>query len=144
MTVSLHGLDLAFLQNEPPIVRERKPRVSRSSKRSHLACPHIKLDRVEYRSHIDGTMITSGAQHVEHLKRHGYVELGTEDPRKIDKEKKKEARAKRKESVKASVRSSIKKYEEGFRNPPVRHADAHVSTHGVTRGEVVKEPTIII
>lgn len=65
--------------------------VEGSAARSDLPSPMIICDRVEYRSTIDGSMITGRKQHRDHLKTHGCVEIGNEAPKehtvrvKIDK-----------------------------------------------------------
>lgn len=49
-----------------------------SRKRSDLAAPTIIKDIGEYRSPIDGQMITSRSAHRDHLKAHDVIELGNE------------------------------------------------------------------
>jgi len=47
-------------------------------KRSDLASPHYVRDIGEYKSPIDGTMITSRSTHRDHLKAHDVIEVGNE------------------------------------------------------------------
>lgn len=50
-----------------------------TSKRSDaVAAPHYVRDIGEYRSPIDGTMITSRSVHRDHLKAHDVIEVGNE------------------------------------------------------------------
>ena len=44
---------------------------------------YIIPDIAPYKSMIDGRMITSRSQHRSHLKAHGCVEVGNEDPTKF-------------------------------------------------------------
>lgn len=48
------------------------------AKRSELAMPMVIRDIGEYRSPIDGQMITSRNQHRDHLRAHDVVEVGNE------------------------------------------------------------------
>ena len=50
-----------------------------ASGRHHYIMPDI----APYKSMIDGRMITSRSQHRLHLKAHGCVEVGNEDPTKF-------------------------------------------------------------
>jgi len=43
--------------------------------------PMIMGDIQEYRSTIDGSLITSRSRHREHLRAHGCIEMGNERPR---------------------------------------------------------------
>lgn len=52
---------------------------------SELPSPGIIGDNVEYRSTIDGRMITGRRQHREHLKENGYIEMGNESPSHVKK-----------------------------------------------------------
>lgn len=52
---------------------------------SELPCPGIIGDNVEYKSTIDGRMITGRRQHREHLRENGYIEMGNESPSHIKK-----------------------------------------------------------
>lgn len=47
-------------------------------KRSDLPTPMIMRDIGEYRSTLDGTMITSRPQHRDHMRKHDVVEVGNE------------------------------------------------------------------
>ena len=49
-----------------------------SDKRSDLASPHYVRDIGEYKSPIDGKMITSRSAHRDHLKTHDVIEVGNE------------------------------------------------------------------
>lgn len=49
-----------------------------SSKRSELSMPMVIRDIGEYRSPIDGAMITSRNQHRDHMRAHDVVEVGNE------------------------------------------------------------------
>jgi hypothetical protein len=51
-------------------------------KESELPRPTVIRDIEPYRSMIDGSMISSRAQHREHLRAHDCVEIGNEDPAK--------------------------------------------------------------
>lgn len=43
---------------------------------------HVISDIDPYLSHVNNEWITSRSQHRKHLKEHGYIEIGNEDPRK--------------------------------------------------------------
>jgi hypothetical protein len=58
-----------------------------SSKRSHLACPMVMRDTTEYRSPIDGTLITSRSQRREDLRRNNCVEVDPPKHRVFRREK---------------------------------------------------------
>lgn len=49
-----------------------------AAKRSELAMPMVIRDIGEYRSPIDGQMITSRNQHRDHIRAHDVVEVGNE------------------------------------------------------------------
>jgi hypothetical protein len=49
-----------------------------SDNRSELAAPMYVRDIGEYKSPIDGTMITSRSAHRDHLKAHDVIEVGNE------------------------------------------------------------------
>lgn len=46
--------------------------------RSELAAPMVMRDIGEYKSIIDGSMITSRSQHREHMRTHDVIEVGNE------------------------------------------------------------------
>jgi len=57
--------------------------------------PDILPDITPYRSMATGEMITSRSRHREHLKRHGLIEVGNENPRtrpQVDERREREAR----------------------------------------------------
>lgn len=80
-----------------------------------LAVPFLALDRVEYRSQIDGEMITSRSAHREHLKRHGKEEVGNERAAldAMNAEVKAKRRAERKKQVVEAVVESWERCEQG-------------------------------
>ena len=45
-----------------------------------LTAPHVIGDLKEYLSPIDGSIINSRSDHRDHMKRHGVVEMGNENP----------------------------------------------------------------
>lgn len=47
-------------------------------KRSELPMPMVVRDIGEYRSVLDGTMITTRSQHRDHMRRHDVIEVGNE------------------------------------------------------------------
>lgn len=49
-----------------------------SAKRSDLAMPMVIRDIGEYRSPLDGTMVTTRSQHRDHMRRHDVIEVGNE------------------------------------------------------------------
>jgi hypothetical protein len=58
-----------------------------SSKRSHLACPMVMRDTTEYRSPIDGALITSRSQRREDLRRNNCIEVDPPKHRVFRREK---------------------------------------------------------
>lgn len=142
--VSMHGLDLSFMHTSPPVEPPAKPSRKAWGARSDLACPRIISDNLEFKSMVDGTPITSRSQYREHLKRHGYIELGNDIPKPESKEAK--ARKQRK-SIQADLRQAIQMHEQGYRNRPLETADklgiAAPPAGKVSRSNG-KEPAIIL
>ena len=86
--------------------------VSKSASRSDLPCPMIIPDRVEYRSTIDGSMITGRKQHRDHLKAHGCIEIGNEAP------KEKSVRVKiDKDEIARDIKTAIEQVKAGYVPP---------------------------
>lgn len=71
---SMSGLDLSFMQDwEPPKPKKKK---REPNKRSRIACPHLMGDIQEFRSPIDGAVISSRSQLRTHEQRHGVKQNG--------------------------------------------------------------------
>jgi hypothetical protein len=149
--ISLSGLDLSFLHDSPPVAptaAERARKARRNTPhpaRSDLPCPYIAPDRVEYKSTITGEQITSRRQHREHLKRHGYVERGSDEPKIASKEVKHQRRRKQ---LTSDLRDAYQMHLQGFRAPKAASAEdagfASVDLQGVTRADAPEaKPKII-
>lgn len=52
-----------------------------------VSAPRVMSDITEYKSLMDGKMITSRSHHREHMKAHDVVELGDAPPRSMEPEK---------------------------------------------------------
>lgn len=153
--VSFHGLDLTFLRAEQNTASEGNPpkspgavklRPSRPPARSELPCPYIATDRVEYRSMIDGSMITGRRQHREHLKRHGCTEVGNEKPT-VGRGAKDRAE-KRRRDIRKDVETAMRMVNQGYKPKPLERASGRVRTDGaIARGDVFKSsdaPKLIV
>lgn len=140
--ISLSGLDLSFLHNSPPVAptaAERARKARRNTPhpaRSDLPCPFISPDRVEYKSTITGEPITSRRQHREHLKRHGYVEIGSDQPKLISKEIKQRARRKQ---LTSDLRTAYQMHQQGVRGPKAMSAEdagfKNINVQGISRAD---------
>lgn len=126
--ISLAGLDLSFLKNDPPPAGHNQPpkiEEPHPGRSDVFAVPHVIGAMREYQSMIDGSMITDRAQHREHLKKHGCVEVGNEKP--VD------TRALRDKERKASIKTDLKQaYEavsQGYVPPPLEKADVTVNPY---------------
>lgn len=51
-----------------------------------ITAPHVIADIQPYKSMITGEMIASRSQHRSHLKQHGMIEVGNEEPKSAKKE----------------------------------------------------------
>lgn len=74
--VSMCGLDLSFMKNSPLPKVKKKPGRPIASKRSDLPCPMVYSDIKEFRSPIDGSLISSRASLRDHEQRHGVKQNG--------------------------------------------------------------------
>lgn len=52
--------------------------VAATQSRSDLPCPYVISDIGEYRSMVDGSIISGRRQHRDHLRAHGCIEVGNE------------------------------------------------------------------
>ena len=122
--VSMAGLDFASIDwsdlPPPPAAPATRARTE-ESKRSDLPCPRIIFDRVEYKSMQTGEMITSRAQHREHLRKHGLVELGNETRKLPSKEVK---AAKEKKERQKDLKQAFEMFQQGYRAPKAQSAEA--------------------
>jgi hypothetical protein len=100
----------------------------------------IISDNVDYRSTIDGQQITSRSQHREHLKRHGYTEVGNELPKQVSPELRK---AQRRKAVQSDLVEALQKHQQGYRGPKAESAEAagftDVNPNGVSRAVLPAE-----
>ena len=76
--VSLSGLDLSFMDGWEPPKPAPKPR--EPDRRSKIACPHIMSDIKEFRSPIDGDLISSRSKLRAHELKHDVRQAGDFKP----------------------------------------------------------------
>ena len=80
MAISLHGLDLSFLENEENRLRKEPEHERQLVRHEGKSCHFLPdLDRAYgggFESPIDGTYITSRSQLREHNKRHNVIQTG--------------------------------------------------------------------
>ena len=89
-------------------IREKR---SGNKSRSDLPFPMIIADRVEYRSMIDGSMITGRRQHREHLAAHGCIEVGNETNLSTP-------QVTPRGSIARDIKTAIEQIEAGYQAPP--------------------------
>lgn len=89
---------------------EAGPLVVTNSK-SDLPAPMIIGDNIEYRSMIDGSMITGRKQHRDHLRAHGCIEVGNE---KVSTEAPSHLA---KGEMRKEVKTAIEQIEQGYVDP---------------------------
>lgn len=109
----------------------------RAPKRSDHAMPMIMRDIGEYRSPLDGAMITSRSQHRDHMRAHDVVEVGNEKIGAM------QAAAERySPSVDRELGEAIKRRVDEVQAMPQAQYDEHVQKQAFEHAEVAALATV--
>lgn len=138
----------------PEEAARRRAAKARNHARADLPCPMIMSDIQPYRSMIDGRMITSRSEHRRHLRDHGCIEIGNENPYTppppIDRNE-----------IKKDIRTAIEQAAAGYIPPegpthdetgalieecpiPDEHISGDIKTGDYIRSEAPDDPSIVI
>ena len=120
-----------FAEYENGVLVYLDPEYVHQPARSELAMPMVIRDIGEYRSPIDGQMITSRNQHRDHMRAHDVVEVGNEKIGGIT-----AARENAAPAVDRDLGMAIKRRIEEVRAMPQAQYDNHVQTQAHEHAEV--------
>lgn len=100
------------------------------AKRSDLATPMVIRDIGEYRSTLDGTVITTRSQHRDHMRQHGVMEVGNEPIGSLTRAEPS------KHAVDRELGEAIKRRVEEVKELPQAEYDAHIRVQQAEHAEV--------